>query len=241
MLRLRVIHLIVIVVMVMIFAISTLLVIIDRYTAFDAALFSFLNIIGATFPPNQGLIDTRNSLILAAVALGTIGNLAFTIMFTTIFYQLLGNVDLRYFISKQRIGRLSKHVIITPMNGMAMELAKKIREQRISVVLVEEDKQLVRKALARGFMVVRGDPAHKETLAQAKISSASELFALYEDDVKNTFVALASREANRHVKIISRIKNLENIPKIERAGAKRVILPEAVVGTEIGNFLISNT
>ena len=239
MVRLKAVHMILIISVIAIFLVSILLVIIDRYTAPVAVLFSFLNIIGATFPPDQGLLDARDSLILTAVALGTIGNLAFTILFTTIFYQLLGGVDVRYFVSKQRIRRQSKHVIITPMNGMALELAKKIREQNIGVVLIDEDRQHVRNALAKGYMTVRGDPAREETLRQAKISSASELFALYEDDVKNTFVALASRAANRRVRIVSRIKSIENIPKIERAGAKRIILPEAVVGTEIGNFLVS--
>ncbi len=86
-------------------------------------LFSFLNIIGATFPPSLGLVDTKNPLVLTAVALGTLGNLAFTIMFTTILYQILSGMDLKYFFSRQRIRRVTKHVIMTPINGIGLELA----------------------------------------------------------------------------------------------------------------------
>ncbi len=54
-----------------------------------------MNIIGATFPPADTLVDAQSVYILTAVALGGIANVAFIITFTAIFYQMLSNMDLR--------------------------------------------------------------------------------------------------------------------------------------------------
>jgi hypothetical protein len=40
---------------------------------------------------------------------------------------------------------------------------------------------------------------------------------------------------------VSRIKRLEDIPKMEKSGARRTILPEAAVGIELSDFLIANS
>lgn len=241
MIRLRAIHVLSAIAIAVTFAASTALVMLDNFGFVTAALFSFLNIIGTTFPPSQGLVDPSNPFILSAVALGTAGNLAFTIMFTTIFYQILSSVDVRYFISGQRIKRASKHVIVTPINGIGLELAGRLKGEKIGTVFIDEDRQLVRKTIRKGFLAMRGNPAVLETLEGARISNAIAVFALGDNDIGNTFITIAAKKANGKAIVISRIKRLEDLSKMERAGARRIILPEAAVGEEIGEFILSGT
>ncbi len=239
MVQLRAIHSISIIAIVVTFAVSTALVMLEKFDLFTSALFSFLNIIGTTFPPSAGLVDASNPLILAAVALGTAGNLAFTIMFTTIFYQILSGADLKYFFARQRIRRISKHVIVTPINGIGMELAKMLAGKNIRAVFIDENRQLVRKTVRKGFLAMHGNPAGQEALSEARISGALAVFALGDSDIENTFITMAARKANGRVIVIPRIKRLENLSKMKMAGAKRIIQPEAAVGAEIGDFLLS--
>jgi voltage-gated potassium channel len=239
MVKLRAIQVIAAMAIIVIFLVSTALVVLDNFNIIDAILFSFLNIIGATFPPNLGLVDTRNLLVLSAVALGTLGNLAFTIMFTTVLYQILSGIDLRYLVSRQRIRGVTKHVILTPINGIGLELARKLASRRISTVFVDQNRRLVKKAIREGFMALHGNPVTLETLSDARVSNAIAVFALGESDVENTFITMAARKANNEALVIPRIGRLEDVSKMKRAGAKRVIQPEVAVGAEMGDFLLS--
>lgn len=239
MVRFRMIHLISAAVILVVFVVSTALVFVGSFSIPTAMLFTLLNIMGATFPPDPALIDARNPFILASVTIGAVGNIAFTIIFTTLFYQILSSIDIRYLISKQRIRMASKHVIITPVEGIGIELGKRIWRQGIGVVFVDDDGLRVRKALKLGFLALHGDPSSQQALIGARIDSATTVFALSDDDIKNTFVTLAARRANPKIRIVSRVKRIEDISKMERAGARRVILPEAAIGEEIGEFIVS--
>jgi TrkA-N domain len=209
-------------------AVSTALVMLDDFGFFPAVLFSFLNIIGATFPPSLGLVDTQNPLVLA-----------FTIMFTTILYQVLSGIDLNYFFSKQKIRRVTKHVIMTPINGIGLELAGRLASRKIGTVFIDQNRQLVRRTIKDGFMALHGNPASQEALAAARVSNAIAVFALGSSDVENTFITMAARKANGKALVIPRIGRLEDLSKMKRAGARRVVQPEAAVGEEIGDFLLS--
>lgn len=236
----RAIHLLSIGIILAIFLVSTLLVFLANYGLFTALLFSFMNVIGSTFPPTASLIDAKSPLILASVSLGVIANVALTITLTTIFYQILVGIDIRYVIAKQKLHGLSNHVVITPINGIGLELAKKLRASRIPVVFIDESLHEVRKALRKGLLAVHGDPTKQDALNLAKIDNAIALYTLYDDDIKNTFVTIEARRGGKNTRVISRIKRLEDIPKMEKSGARRIILPEAAVGIEISDFLVAN-
>jgi len=152
---------------------------------------------------------------------------------------VLSSIDIRYFISRQRIKGVSKHVIVTPINGVGLELAKKLKGRRISTVFIDEDRKLVRKTIRKGFLAMHGNPAVLGTLADARVADAIAVFALGDNDVNNTFITIAAKKANSKAIVISRVKRLEDLPKIERAGARRIILPEAAVGEEMGEFILS--
>lgn len=241
MVRLGAIHFILIGLIVVIFFASMILVLLANYGMFEAVLFSFLNIIGATFPPTETILDAKNPFILASVALGGIANVAFTITLGTLFYQILVSFNIRYYLAKQRVRRLSDHVVITPINDIGFELAKKLTASRVPFVFIDENMSAIRKTLKKGMLAVHGNPAEPAVLNEARIDKAIALYTLFDDDIKNTFVTIEARRGARRVRVISRIKRLEDIPKMEKAGARRTILPEAAVGIEMGDFLISNT
>jgi voltage-gated potassium channel len=225
----------------MMFLISVLLVLLANYSLFTAILFSFMNVIGATFPPTESLLDPHSPFILASITLGGLANIAFTITFTTIFYQILTSFDLRYAFVRQRLRGLSDHVVITPINGMGLELAKRLKANKIPFVFIDESMANVRKALKKGMMALHGDPTTQAALNEARIDNAMVLYALYDDDIKNTFVTIEARRGGKRVRVVSRIKRLEDIPKMEKSGARRTILPEAAVGIELSDFLIANS
>ncbi len=237
--RLRLIHVLSLLLLFVLFSISVVLVYLAIGNLAFALIFGFVNIIGATFPPTRSLIDAKNPLLFSALAIGLVGNVALTILFTSLFYQFLSKRSISEWIAKQKIRRMKEHVIITPINGISLDLAKKLKSNGISYVLLDIDRHKVRAAIRSGLLAMAGDATNAAVLHDAEIENAFVLFSLYEEDITNTFIAIAAKSINERCSVISRIKRIEDIPKIERAGARRVILPEAAIGEEMANFIIS--
>ncbi|MDE1873678.1 MAG: NAD-binding protein [Candidatus Micrarchaeota archaeon] len=241
MVKLRAVQIISVILIFVIFIVSTALVASANYTILAASLFTMMNIIGATFPPSASLVDAKNPLILFSLTLAGIANVIFTITFATIFYQLLVGIDVRYVLLKQRLRTVSSHVVLTPINSMSLELARKLKENRTQPLLIDENKYEVRRAHRAGFLAIHGNPAEQDTLREARVDHALALCTLYDDDIKNTLVTIEARRGGRQIRVLTRIKHVEDIPKMERSGARRVILPEAAVGIELGDFLLANS
>lgn len=240
MLRLRAMHIFAGIIVLSILAVSTLLAMLAHYSFFASFLFTLANIVGATFPPVASMIDINSPPMLASLALAGMANVAFTIIFATVFYQVLVNVDIPYAFMRRRVKGASKHVIITPVNGIGLLLARRLAGSKVSSVFIDRSKYEVRRAARYGFLALQGDPTVQETLANARVENAIALCTLYDDDLKNTFVAIEARRNESKPLVLARIKRLDDIPKMERAGAKRVIMPEAAIGIEMGDFLVSN-
>ena len=130
MVKLRAIHTISAIMILVIFVISTALVMFDVPNLFFAVVFSFMNIIGATFPPNDSLVDAHNPFVIGSLAISIIGNLAFTIIFTTFFYQILSGIGISEWIARQKIRSINRRVIITPINGTGLSWHRSSRRTR---------------------------------------------------------------------------------------------------------------
>ncbi|MGC8671416.1 MAG: potassium channel family protein [Candidatus Micrarchaeia archaeon] len=221
------------------FAASVLLAFLAIHNLVFALIFGAVNILGATFPPTPKLIDAPNPFAYSSLAIGIIGNVVLTILFTSIFYQLLSNVSIAEWFSNLKIRRMKSPIIITPINGISQELARKFAQNKIGYVLIDSDRRKVRRAIRSGFVALFGDAADASCLKKAKVGESNYAFTLYEEDLRNVFTTLAIKNANSKCSVVSRIKRLEDIPKLEHAGARRIILPEAAVGEELANYIIS--
>ncbi len=235
----RLIHALSVILLLAFFAASVVLAFLAIHNLAFAIIFGAINIIGATFPPTPKLIDAPNPFAYSSLAIGIIGNVILTILFTSIFYQLLSNVSIAEWLASQKIKRMKSHIIITPINGISQELARKLAENKIQYVLIDPDRRKVRHAIRSGFVALFGDAAEANCLSKAKVSASSCAFTLYEEDLRNVFTTLAIKNANSKCSVISRIKRLEDIPKLEHAGARRIILPEAAVGEALASYILS--
>ncbi len=221
------------------FALSSLLALFALHNPAYALIFGFVNILGATFPPTKTLIDAHNPFVLLSILFGIIGNIALTIFLASLLYGFLSNISLEEFWAKQQIKSLKDHVIISPINGLSLEFASLLKKNGIKYVLIDTNRAKVREAIRSGHLALWGDAAQQNVLKLANLNAALALLPLYDYDIKNVFVTTAAKSANPQCRIISRIGRIEDIPKLENAGARRIILPEAAVGKEIADFIIS--
>ncbi|MEM3781448.1 MAG: NAD(P)-binding protein [Candidatus Micrarchaeaceae archaeon] len=225
--------------LVVLFAASALLVYFAVHNIAYALIFGFVNIIGATFPPSPKLIDAANPFVFYSLLLGIMGSVVLTIIFTSLFYQILSSKSISEWLAKPKAMRMRQHVIMTPINGISLELANKLSAKGMACVLIDIDRTKVRQAIRTGYVAIAGDASESATLREAGIGSASALLSLYEEDIKNAFITIAAKAANDKCSVIARAKRTDDISRLQRAGAKRIILPEAAIGEEIASYIAS--
>ncbi len=222
-----------------IFIVSTLLIVYIGIGLMPAMLWNFLNIIGATFPIEMALVDSTNIFAFTSSVLDIIGELIITILLTSMFYQALGRINIKRGIIAHRINALNRHIVITPVNGISINIAKMLKKNRIPFVIIDPRRKDVERFIEEGMLAVQGDASQASTLAEAHIEKASNLLALEEEDIKNVLIAVTAKRINGKLRIASRIKKSEDTARMKRVGINYLVMPEVAVGDEIAGFIFS--
>lgn len=140
----------------------------------------------------------------------------------------------------KKISRLKNHYIICGAGRVGMCVANELKKNGKSVVMAEKDNALAEHLHEDGFLVVKGSSVDEDTLIKAGIKNASGLIAATGDDGKNIIITLNAKELNPDIVIGARVGHKNLIKKIKHAGAKYVVLPEVLGGTELANEIIEH-
>jgi len=136
-----------------------------------------------------------------------------------------------------RIKHLDKHVIICGFGRMGQQLAKTLAERQVPVVVIERDERLAQTIEALDQLDIIGDATEESSLERAGIERARGLVAALGSDADNVFVTLSAREMRPDLHIVARAEQFSAEPKLRRAGANRVISPQAIGAERIANIL----
>ncbi len=238
--RLLAIQKVLIVSILLVMVLSTIGVILSGQPPYIAFFYSLMNILGSDFIISNALIDAPSRIMLTVQVLDVMGNLMLTILLTTIFYQMLSTLDLRYILARNMIKRLNHHVVLAPGNEMSIALARRLRDNNVKSVIVEKDFYRVSELVSRGLLAYHGNPTDPQALINAGIKNASTLVILDKEDAYNMYIAMTAKKLNGRLRIASRLRNLEDLSKLSKVGIRRVVMPEIAVGKEIGNFLVGS-
>jgi len=90
-----------------------------------------------------------------------------------------------------------------------------------------------------------GDATSEDTLKQAGVISAKTVVAATDSDATNAFISLLAKTLNKHVTILSRVGDVTNIEKLDKAGADYVFsmatvgrfIAKSAIEPFVGDFL----
>jgi voltage-gated potassium channel len=85
---------------------------------------------------------------------------------------------------------------------------------------------------------VLGDATLDDTLRAAGIERASALIAALAEDSANLFVTLSGRTLNPTMFIVARARQDDSVPKLQRAGADRVVNPQELGALRMASFVV---
>ena len=184
--------------------------------------------------------DLSRAAELWTMAIIVIGILVVALAFASLQAMIVGG-ELRGVMGrrklKDRIGKLSEHFIICGYGRMGRLIARDLLDHHKKVVVVDIDAKRTTMVDEVGLDYVLGDAADEDTLREARIDRAAGLVTVLRSDADNVFVTLTARGMREDLSIIARAENLSSEPKLQRAGASRVICPHEIGAERIVNLL----
>lgn len=139
---------------------------------------------------------------------------------------------------QKKIDAMSDHIIICGYGRNGKQAAKKLLAHKRSFVVIEKDKERVKKYQSPQIPFVIGNANEDEVLLLAGIERANILISALPSDSDNLFVVLSARQINKSMHIISRASQESSTSKLKLAGANNVILPDMIGGDHMASLVV---
>ncbi len=156
-------------------------------------------------------------------------------------YIISGEIN-KYFKTRRTMNSISKlkdHVIICGYGRNGQQAAATLGYHGQEYVVIESDIKRVETAQAEDpeLLMIHGDSTDDDVLRKAGILSAKALISALPIDSNNVFIVLSARSLNPNIQIISRASESSTFPKLKKAGANNVIMPDKIGGTHMATLV----
>lgn len=127
---------------------------------------------------------------------------------------------------------LDGHVMVLGYGKLTEPIVDELRASERQFVVVTEDREAAERLRDRDVTTVTADPSDEEPLERAKIDAARAILVATNRDADDALTVLTARQLAPETRIVAAATDMENVPKLERAGADSVISP-AVIGSHL--------
>lgn len=208
---------------------------IEGWTLFDGFYMTFITITTIGFREVTEL-SAAGRVLTMFIALTGIGTVAYIASQTA---QRVFELD--YFkerAQKQRIEKMNGHYIICGFGRIGRRIAKVLHQADLPIVVVDNNASVIESVDKLGLAYVSGNAQQEEALIEAGVHRAKALVCALSRDQDNVFVTLIARELNPDIFILVRTNQFQNIKKILREGANKVISPYEIGADRMANVLL---
>ncbi|MEO0192963.1 MAG: potassium channel family protein, partial [candidate division WOR-3 bacterium] len=149
---------------------------------------------------------------------------------------------LNEFFSKRRmkklLSELRDHFIVCGYGRMGALVANNLRSEGQSLVVIDDDPELVRKATEEGFLAIEGDATQEEVLKRAGIERAKAVAAVLRDEPQNLYLTITAKALNPSARVVAKALTEEGKARLEKVGADTVILIYNIGGDRLSLALL---
>lgn len=141
------------------------------------------------------------------------------------------------------INKLENHYIVCGGGETGRPVMVELFENGEEAVLIEMDGTAIEgcRAKINNLLYIQGDATDDENLIAAGIEKAAGVIVCLPVDKDNLYVTMTARMINPKVRIVSRIINQGLRAKLIRAGADRVVSPDAIGALRMASIMIRPT
>lgn len=196
---------------------------VPSYDAFTATI-NILSSVGLGSPPAD------SNIAWGLISLLQVGSLGIITVTLALLSQLIIQGAMKQYMGRRRmdarINNLDNHSIIVGYSLTGAALAKDLRAEGQSFVVIENNPEMVTKLEEMGILYVEGNGLDEEILKKAGIERAKALFAVLSADSDNLMVVLSAKGLNDKIKVVSRVTREDYIARFYRAGVDSAISPQ---------------
>ena len=212
---------------------------IEKATFFDSLFMTVISITTVGYGEVVPL-STAGRWFTMFLLITSWGTFAFAITRITQFV-VSGEIN-QYFKTRRLmkdIASLKNHVILCGYGRNGHQAAMILRAHEVPFVVIEKNEHLMKKMEAEGEKILHleGDSTDDDLLRLAGVERARALITTLPVDAQNVFIILSARELNPTMKIISRASEASSVPKMKKAGATNVIMPDRIGGTHMATLV----
>lgn len=162
----------------------------------------------------------------AGTSLYTLG-----VLIETMFEHRLDD-QFRRRIMQRKIDRMSGHVVLCGYGQVGRAIEDELLRAGEAVVVVDR-REPEYHPTPDGHRMVMGDVTEDLVLLKAGLDRAKTLVVALDSDVDNLFITLTARTLNAGLFIVARSNESATDPKLQRAGADRVVHPQQLGGARM--------
>jgi voltage-gated potassium channel len=204
----------------------------------DAAYVTVITITTLGFGNPIGELTAPTKLWIVIVLLSGMGAAIYTgtAVMEYGFSIVIGSDHRRQRKMLKELSRARDHVIVCGFGRVGSTAAAAIARQGVPVVVVEDDPDGVRQAIADDFLVLEGDATRNEILEQAGLMEARSLVACVASSSDNLVITLSAHALRKDIPVYARAIDRQTEKKLQLAGARGVVTPELVGGLKIAEY-----
>lgn len=133
---------------------------------------------------------------------------------------------------QRAIDRLDSHVVLCGYGQVGRAIESELLNAGETVVAIDHQEPEYQ-VVPEGHRMVLGDATEDSILRLAGLDRAATLVVALDSDVGNLFITLTARTINPALFIIARANESKTVPKLQRAGADRVVNPQQIGGARM--------
>lgn len=214
-----------------------------HYKLGDALYFALITAASVGFAELPGMEYRGDMRVVASLlivaGLGTIAFFQSTL--TALLVEGVIGETLRKRRMQKKIDSLTGHIVVVGCGRTGRYIVEDLSAAGREFVVIDRDEDLLRHVSAEmngSLLYVVGDASDDHTLLAARVNHAQGVMAALNDDRDNLFIVMSSRALNPKARIVSKFIEIENEPKIRRAGADQTISPHRMGGLRMVSELV---
>ncbi len=126
---------------------------------------------------------------------------------------------------RRRIDGMRGHYIVCAYGRVGRSVSRELEAAGVDFVVIDPLESVQERMAEDGVAYMTEDPSLEPVLLRAGVERARGLFCAVDSDATNVYITLMARSLNPDIMIVARASEPGSAPRLERAGANRVVSP----------------
>ncbi len=142
--------------------------------------------------------------------------------------------------TRKMVEKLQDHYIICGIGRQGLVIVQEFHKALRPFVMIEGNAERVRELQSEfpNVPVVEGDATDEAILVKAGIHKAAGLVCCLHEDRDNLLLVVTAKQARADIRIVCKVMEIQDMVKLQRAGADTVVSPTLIGGLRMASEMI---